>query len=209
MPRVLVFTISLLASAVGHAAGDLTIILPPQAIVHERRVLLVDVADVRGAPAALVERLRAVDLGPAPLPYLPRRLSRQFLEQRLRREGLARQAIHWSGQLEVRVVRKTTRVPRTRLAEEATAHLRKSLPGSNGRPSIELESSARDLLVLCPLSELCYIVTLPSAWRPASSVPVQVAVSHAGRVLARAHVLLKVRVGRPRVVASRPRHEQN
>ena len=209
MPRALVFTISLFASAVGHAAGALTIILPAQAVVHERRVLLVDVADVRGEPAALVERARAVDLGPAPLPYLPRQFSRAFLQRRLRREGLGPDAIQWSGQPEVRVVRSATRVPATLLADEATAHLRKSVPGSNGRPSIELERSARELRVLSPLHELRYVVTLPSAWRPLSSVPVQVAVSHAGRVLARADLLLKVRPVQPRVVASRPRHEQN
>jgi hypothetical protein len=174
------------------SASALTIDLHRDAITEGQRVLLVDVADVRGGPPKLACRLRALDLGPAPRPGLPRTFTREHLQQRVRAAGLASSRVSWAGAEATHVARRTVPVSGERLAAAAAALARKALPRAEKEHTIRIAETPPAAQLLPPRRDLRCRVLLPAADRLRGEVSVPVAICRKATILAMRTVVLEV-----------------
>lgn len=110
------------------ALGGITITLPMEARVRGTEVRLGTIADVRGADAELVERVRAIDLGYAPAPGFSRLLQESWLRQRIER-SVPELQFEFLGQPATRVWPLVERIPPERLRQTAEEELRRLLQG--------------------------------------------------------------------------------
>jgi len=69
--------------------------LRPESTIRGTGIRLGDVADIKGPDPALVERLRAIDIGRAPLPGLSRTLDLPYIKARLRQSQIDPAALTW------------------------------------------------------------------------------------------------------------------
>jgi len=195
---------ALLSPAVLRAEGTLVIALHAESTVADERTLLLDVADVTGAPAALVQRALALDLGPAPLPQLPRYITRAAIERRLARAGIAPSCIAWKGAPTCLVRRPTTHVSAATLTRLAIAHARRSIPHCRSRWIVEAETRPPGLPVAGAEQGLRFAVCLPHDVRGPGTVHARVTVARGAAIVARATVGLRLRPRHADVVAQVP-----
>jgi flagella basal body P-ring formation protein FlgA len=189
--------------AAAHAAAGVSATVRAEATVDSERVTLADVAEVAGAPAALVARLRDIDLGPAPAPGHDRDLTRTYLALRLRQERLEPDSVAWAGAETTRVVRRSTRVLGATIAQAAAERLRKTLPWPDEDLVIEVPRPPADLTLAAAPDELRYTIALSRGQRLVGAVPVLVTVGDGEHVLGRTSLLLNVRLFQRVVVARR------
>lgn len=198
-PALILFV--LLSPAVLRAEGTLAIALRAESTVADERTLLLDVADVTGDPAALVQRALALDLGPAPLPQLPRHITRAAIERRLARAGIAPSSIAWAGAPTSAARRASTHVSAATLAALAIAHARRSIPHCRSRWIVEADTRPPGLPVAGAEQGLRFAVCLPHDFRGPGTVRARVAVARGTTIVARATVGLRLRPAHADVVA--------
>jgi len=108
--------------------GGLTVVLQPETRVRGTELSVGALADVRGDDAALVERVKALELGWAPAPGYTRTLQRWQIEQKLQGAFPGTQ-LQIEGAQVVRVVPQTQKLSGTELRTRAEEELRSLFAG--------------------------------------------------------------------------------
>lgn len=108
--------------------GGLTVVLQPETRVRGTELSVGALAEVRGDDAALVERVKALELGWAPAPGYTRTLQRWQIEQKLQGAFPGTQ-LQIEGAQVVRVVPQTQKLSGTELRTRAEEELRSLFAG--------------------------------------------------------------------------------
>ena len=114
-------------------AEPILISLHPESTIRGTGIRLGDVADIHGADAALVERLRTIDIGRTPLPGLSRALDLPYIKARLLQSQIDPAALTWDVPPSITVVAASQRIAGSDLvavAREQVEALRAADAGS-------------------------------------------------------------------------------
>lgn len=147
-----------LATAV--AAQGATVELAERAQIAGPEIRLGDLGEVRG-PAEEAEALRAVVIGPAPLPGGARALSVGYLKLRLRRAGIDCSSVRFAGAAEVLV--SSTLAPQAAGAADPCRADANGVPPATTAPLLPRGSAVRLLLDWGALRVTAEATTLEAA----------------------------------------------
>jgi flagella basal body P-ring formation protein FlgA len=142
---------------------SLAVNLRPESTVRGPEIRLGEIAEVQGGDADMVERLRAVEVGRAPLPGLSRTLDPAYLKARLRLAGVDPASLVLDLPRSVSITTASQQVTGIALLTAVRDHLLATRPDEAGRLSIQ-PAGATPGAVTVPAGQLELMVrTRPGA----------------------------------------------
>ncbi len=122
----------------GPGAPEPTLVsLRPESTIRGVGIRLGDVADIKGADPALVTRLRAIDIGRAPLPGLSRTLDLPYIKARLRLVQIDPEGLTWDVPAAITVVAASQRLTGSDLVAAAREQVEARRGADAGPASIQ------------------------------------------------------------------------
>ena len=208
--RMRIFGVMLLAvlSAVvapagsARAEGAVEVILDGRVEIPSSIVLLGDVAAIAGGDRQLADRLRALNLGNAPLPGQSLNISADQIRMRLRQEGLHRHVDSITGSDSVTVVRGHLEIDPRRIADAVTDHIIANAPWSAEEMTVTGVNVSGSVTV--PPGRVTIFVEPPARRDYLGSVPFSVIIDVDGEYRRRIWAVASVEVTAEVVVANRP-----
>lgn len=184
------------------ADGGVEVILDGRVEIPSSVVLLGDVAAITGGDRQLADRLRAVNLGNAPLPGQSVNISADQIRMRLRQEGLNRQVDSITGSDSVTVVRAHLEIDPRRIADAVTDHIIANAPWSAEEMTVNGVNVSSSVTV--PPGQVTIFVEPPTRRDYLGSVPFSVIIDVDGEYRRRIWAVAAVEVTVEVVVAKRP-----
>jgi len=134
------------AAAIG-AAGLVLLSLRPESTIRGTGIRLGDVSDIKGPDPALVARLRAVEIGRAPLPGLSRTLDLPYIKARLRLVQIDPEAFTWDVPPAITVVAASQRLTGGEVVAAAREQVEALRAADAGPASIQPTALPPDLIL--------------------------------------------------------------
>jgi flagella basal body P-ring formation protein FlgA len=127
------------AAAVGlpESAERILVSLRPESTIRGTGIRLGDVADIKGPDPVLVARLRAVEIGRAPLPGLSRALDLPYIKARLRLARVDPETFTWDVPAVISVVAASQRLTGSELVAAAREQVEALRAADAGSASIQ------------------------------------------------------------------------
>jgi flagellar basal body P-ring formation protein FlgA len=122
--------------------APLVVNLRPESTVRGPEIRLGEIAEVQGGEAEMVERLRAIEVGRAPLPGLSRTLDLAYLKARLRLAGVDPASLVLDFPQTVSIITASQQVTGTELLAAVREQLLAARPDEAGRLSIQPAGAA-------------------------------------------------------------------
>lgn len=193
------------AWAAARATADVTVRVAPESVVHRDDLALGDVAAVEG-DEALAARLRALGLGPAPLPGTTLRLPGDELRQRIRVPVADLARVRWSFPEHVAITRAFQVLTGAAIVEAVTLQA----PGRVERLGASREGEGPPVLIplgrpadlRLPTGDVEIVPRFPDVGAASTFVPVTVAIRVAGRDYQTLSLAFRVDRFRPVLVAA-------
>jgi flagella basal body P-ring formation protein FlgA len=184
-------------------AADITIVkVLEKAEIDKDKILLGEIAKIKGENQTLVQRLRAIVIGKSPLPGKSFSIDDDYIEIRLKQNGIDLSQIKLQAAEKVGVTRSFVEIPKERIEKIVLDHLYRMIPWE--RDKVKIKNIRASQKVILPKGKITYRIVPPKNTDYLGSIPVSVYFEVNKHFEKRAWVTVKIEVLTEVVVTKRP-----
>jgi len=141
------------------AAGIITIKVLKKAEIEKDRIRLGKIAGIRGEDPDLVQKLRAIVIGKAPLPGESRQIDENYIKIRLKQNGIDLSQINLQAPQKVEVFRSFIEIPKEKIEKVVLDFIYGKIPGEKSKVRVKNVRVSSNLIL--PKGNVTYEVILP------------------------------------------------
>lgn len=188
----------------GHlcAASITTIEILEKAQIEEDKILLGKIANIRGEDPDLVQKLKGIVVGKAPLPGNSRKIDEDYVKLRLKQSGTDLCQIRLQSPEKIEVYRDFVEIPRESIKKIVLDFIHEKSPWERDR--LNVKNIRFNHKVILPKGDITYKVVPPRNTDYLGTIPVSVHFMVNGRFEKKAWATVKIEVLTAVVVTKRP-----
>ena len=184
------------------SAGAARVAVHPTAAVAGSRVHLGEIADVTGRDAQLVDRLKGLVVGTAPLPGRSRRFDRDYIVSRLKQQRVDLDGLQVDIPEQVEISRKKVVISCEKIRRVIAEKVYERLPEPKNRTRIKTIRIGQD--VVLPDGRVTYTLDFSKTGNRSDAIPVCMVFRVDGKVSKKLWVTVQLEIFEQVVVARHP-----
>ena len=141
------------------AAGITIIEILEKAEIQEDKIRLGEIAEIKGEDPELIQKLRAIVIGKAPLPAKSRQIDEDYIKIRLKQNGIDLSQIKLQGHKNIEVTRSFIEIPKEKIGKVVLDFIYEKIPWE--RNKVRVKNIRVSHNVILPKGKISYKVIPP------------------------------------------------